>query len=42
MEQRYRGNAIKAAKKQRDCLLVHVNSHVGSVPWQDELLKINN
>ena len=21
---------------------MYVNSHVGSVPWQDELLKINN
>ena len=42
MEQRCRGNANKGAKKQRDCLLMYVNSHVGSAPWQDELLKINN
>ncbi|XP_030844777.1 putative nuclease HARBI1 [Strongylocentrotus purpuratus] len=41
MEHLYRGNASIAAKEQRNYLMEYVNSPVGSVPWQDDLLLIH-
>lgn len=42
MELLYRGNTSRAAKEQRNYLMEYVNSPVGKVPWQDELLTVTN
>ena len=42
MELLYCGNTSRAAKEQRNYLMEYVNSPVGSVPWQDDLLTISN
>ncbi|XP_034034854.1 putative nuclease HARBI1 [Thalassophryne amazonica] len=41
MEHLYRGDTSRAAMEQRNYLIEYVNSPVGSVPWQDELLNIH-
>ena len=38
MQEVYRGNANRAAKLQREYLIHYVNSEVGSVPWQQDMI----